>query len=167
MAALSGGEIGLCKAKLDHLSASRFLACLSFAFDRVGGTTKSGILGSIRDRDVKDLWVSFAVGGLLGLIALVAMLAFDESVPALLAIAFGVLGAMAVAVFRLGPGIRHLATGMERDRVEIAKATEELRKLLSRVREPNEIEIEMYGGSQRLVRPIEAREKKSRIRKRP
>jgi hypothetical protein len=38
--------------------------------------------------------------------------------------------------------------------------------LMSRVREPSEVEIELYGGDQRLVRPVEAHEKKSRVRKR-
>lgn len=117
---------------------------------------------------MKDLWISFAVGAVLGVVALMAMLISSESIPALVAIAFGVLGSMAVSLFRLGPGIRHLITGMERDRVEIAKATEELRRLVSRIREPNEVEIELYGGgSQRLVRPFEEREKKSRVRKEP
>jgi hypothetical protein len=75
---------------------------------------------------------------------------------------------MAVSLLRLGPGIRHLITGMERDRVEIAKATEELRKLMSRIREPNNVEIEMYGGSgQHLMPPFDEREKISRLRKEP
>jgi hypothetical protein len=63
---------------------------------------------------VKDLWISFAVGAVVGLAALMAMLSSTASIPALVAIAFVLLGSMAVSLFRLGPGIRHLITGMER-----------------------------------------------------
>lgn len=115
---------------------------------------------------MKDFLISVGIGAVVGVLALAAMLVSDKSVPAILAIAVGVIGSMAVLLFRLGPGIRHLITGMERDRVEIAKATEELKRLMSRVREPSEVEIELYGGDQRLVRPVEAHEKKSRVRKR-
>jgi xanthosine utilization system XapX-like protein len=115
---------------------------------------------------MKDLVISLLVGTVLGLGALMAMLSFGYPIPALVAIAFGLLGAMTVSLFRLGPGIRHLITGMERDRVEIAKATEELKKLMSRIREPSEVEIEMYGG-QRFIPPFEARDRSSQVRKEP
>jgi hypothetical protein len=116
---------------------------------------------------VKDLWVSFAVGAALGLVALVAMVLSWLSIPVVVAIALGLLGAMAVLLFRLGPGIRDLMTGMARDRVEIAKATEELRRLMSRIREPSELEIVTYGGGQRLIPIFEERQKESRVRKEP
>ena len=116
---------------------------------------------------MKDLFISLGIGAAAGVLALAAMLASDESVPAILAIAVGLMGSMAVLLFRLGPGIRHLITGMERDRVEIAKATEQLRRLVSRIREPSDLQIEMYGGSQPMVRQFEDREKRSRLRKEP
>ena len=92
---------------------------------------------------MKDLLVSVLIGMVVGLVLLI----WQASDPILV----GVVTATLVGVLRLGAGIRHLTTGMERDvveiekvRIETEKLTEELRRLKSSIHQPDETHIEIF-----------------------
>jgi cell shape-determining protein MreC len=103
---------------------------------------------------VKDLIFSTVIGIVVALL----LLTYQTSDPILI----GVLSAVLVALVRLGAGIRHLVTGMERDiaetkkvRIETEKLQEELRKLQSRIHPPTQTEIEVFGNHEPLVKRLE------------